>query len=222
MSRRTTRVGRRPALMEPGVEEAFLAAVADGTPLTHAAIAAGVDPASFHRWMRAAEEIEERVAEGQRTGEPVDLDRVEERYRQFRQKLLRVRARVSAENVRRVAKVAEGGYLVKETPLVSREGTLVRDDDGEIVYVREYAPPDWKAAKFLLEASFPREFKRLEQADPLSGEGAGGAVESEDVASSLAAKVKMLQIERSRDAAEDEDITDAEIVEDDEREDARA
>jgi hypothetical protein len=162
------------------------------------------------------EDAERRTQEAERRGERPDLDEVERRYRDFRNKVLRLRARVSAENIRRVAKVAEGGFLVKETPLVSKEGTLVRDDDGEIVYVREFAPPDWRAAKFLLEASFPREFKRIEAPDPLSGETGAGTVESEEVAVSLAARLAALQAERRQEitAGPEDDVVDVEVIED--------
>lgn len=127
--------------------ERLLNAVQDGTPVTYAATAAGIGPATFHRWMARGEGEQARVDAG---GAP---DPAEAPYRLLWEQVTQARAAVACANAAVVRRVAEGGYVVKER--------RYRDSaTGEIVTETDYAPPDWRAASWMLERSFRREFGR--------------------------------------------------------------
>ncbi len=154
-------------MLTPDVERRLLHAVASGVPLIHAVTFAGIGQSTFHRWMQRGEAEEARVEDGH-------AESAEEApYRQLWQQVSRARARVAIDQVEIVGRAAAGGYVVKE-----RTRRFKDPGSGQVVTETEtdYAPPEWQAARWLLEKSFHREFGR----NSLEVTGAdGGAVQVE-------------------------------------------
>ena len=149
----------------------MLEAVSAGVPLTQACIHAGISESAHFRAMEAGEAAQEDLDDG------IPIDDRADSYREYRERVLRARARVAVVNVALVAKAARGGAVVKETVRrYERENA-----DGETVPVeereKEYAPPQWKAAQFLLQTSFSQDFRVTSRQEHTGADGGPMAVE---------------------------------------------
>jgi hypothetical protein len=161
----TSRTGRPSRLLEEAVRERLLAAVAAGMTHHAAAVYAGIHEATFYRWMargRAAQDAHE-------AGE---LDDAEEPFREFCEAVTRAHAHGQHANVMRIDRVAEGGHVVRRRTRRYRDpatGQLLEEIEEDV------APPDWRAAAWVLERRHPDGFARPSQLQ-VSGPG-GGPVE---------------------------------------------
>jgi transposase-like protein len=213
MSRRAPRheTGRRSTLT-PDLAGKIAAMVGQGNYLETSARAHGVPPGTLWQWLRQGEEAHAALARGEKLAGQARI------YAEFAEAVAQARARGEVRAVEAVTRTMEGGLLVKETPLVTREGRLVRDDAGEVVYERQYSLPDGKLALEYLSRTSPSRFGRTPNVDrvEVTGEG-GGAVQLEatEVVTSLAQRLAAITAERSEeDEYDPEDIQDAEVVED--------
>ena len=193
-------------LADPDAQKRLLDAVAGGVPLTHAATYAGVSDRTLWRLMVRGEVALERRESGHRLTDPRDVEAVE-----LFEKLRRARASVSVRNVSLIQKAATGGHVRKETM------RRYRNDEGDLVeeVEREYADIDWRAAKWLLEKSFAKEFGP--SAVPIELTGMGGEqvqVSTSEVVSKLSERMALVVAQRAEDAVRDEDeVIDVEVVE---------
>jgi len=183
-----------------------------GVPVTAACQHVGISWASHQRAMdagRDAEQLAER-------GEP--LDERQELYRSYRADVDRARAEAVAIHVALVGQAAHGGKLVKE--VIRR----YRNDDGEMVTEteREYTRPDWRASKFLLSVSVAREEFSERHRASVEVTGAGGGpvevVPAEVAIQTIAQRLQAVAATQAKqlpggwDPPNDDDITDAELV----------
>lgn len=192
-------------------------------PITAACEHAGIAPSSHHRAMDNGLQAEQ-LAEQQGDHTLTDRQRV---YREYRESVVRARARVAIVHVSLINKAAVGGQLVKETT------RKYRNDDGEMVTEseREYTRPDWKASRFLVQhSSYRDEFAdRSTRAVELTGADGGplSLAPSEEIVASLADRLRVVaerqakQLPGGWDApeGEDPDVTDAVIVDEESTDD---
>lgn len=170
---------------------------------------AGIAESAHYRAIENGELAQDKHDNGRK------LTRRESEYREYREQVLRARARVAVLHVALVTKAAQGGSLIKET--------TYRNEDGQLVTEREYARPEWQASKFMLQASFRDEFARqsTRRQVELSGPG-GGPVEvarTEEVLHTLAERLSEVAERHARELpggwdaeAEDEPLDYAEVV----------
>lgn len=138
-----TRRGRHRLLVaDLDTRYRYVDAIRGGSPLRLAAEYAGINVATVWRALRRAEEAEEKV-EG---GLPLTDDEVV--CLEFAEEVNTARAAVVARNVAVVRNAAQGGRLLAERTF----------SNGAVE--RVYAPPEWRAAAWFLEMSFPGEFKQ--------------------------------------------------------------
>jgi hypothetical protein len=130
---------------------AMIGATEAGVPITQACIYSGISERAHFRAMGAGEHAEALADEG------VLLTERQEAYRAYRARVLNARAKVAVVNVTLVARAAQGGQLIEETTRRYRD-----PDTGEMVTEtrKKYALGDWRASKWLLEASFRSDFGR--------------------------------------------------------------
>lgn len=152
--------GRVPLIADPDRVAALLDAVSAGVPITQACHYAGLHPATHHRAIAAAEEADARADAGHKLDERARV------YREYRDRFMRARAEVAAVHVRLVADAARGGQLVRRVTRSTRGGTETEE---------QFAPPEWRAAAWLLSKSFPGELGDRSSVE-VSGPG-GGPVE---------------------------------------------
>lgn len=212
MSRRAPRrlTGRRPALT-PQIAAEIVALVEAGNYVQTAAQVVGLNPATVWQWLQKGEEARTALADGEALAPQAQA------YIEFVETLTRARARAEVHAVGVVQQVMVGGFLIEETPVVAKDGTLVRDPEtGDILYARKYAQPDGKLAMEYLSRSAPDRWSR-EPAQRLEvTPDAAAAIDSDDTAVSLAARLAALQAERRGEIeAAPEDVVDVEVIEDD-------
>lgn len=140
MTRRTPRQGR-PTALTPEVQKRIVDMLRAGAPAAHAAVAAGIHRASYFLWMARGQD----AADARQDGQPVPPR--ERRYVDFYDAAERARAEARVRAVANIQKVAQGGFVVRETVRRYRnaDGQLVTETD------KVYAPPDWRAAGWYLE-----------------------------------------------------------------------
>lgn len=187
-------------------------AVRGGVPLRHAGAYAGVTDRTLHRALTRGREVQARVDEGEVA--EADLVGDDVAYLRLFVQVEKARADAVVTNVANVAKVARGGTLVRE---VTR---TYRNDDGEMVTEtdRTYAPPDWRASKWMLETQHSREFGSGAARVELTGAD-GGPVQSEgpgvEAVAALAERIHALQARRVEDdAAGFGEVVEGSVVED--------
>ncbi len=197
------RKGERPTLCTPEVEAVLLGAIEAGVPLTHAAVCAGITPRVLQMWMRHGEALEEDFLDAQADDDPhrapPTLSRNEEAWLHLFRKVRRARAEVANRFVRIVGAAAQGGTLTEELvrTYTDRDGNEVRE------VRRRFSAGDWRAAKFMLESSFAREFAQARQLQLTGAEGgplqieAGAKRPDLTAVASLAAKIRQ-NIERQQ------------------------
>jgi hypothetical protein len=159
--------GRPLKLLADDIRDQLLEAIAYGATFTAAAEYAGIGERTYYRWARRAQEAEETL------GEAGELPDTEQPFWQFWQELKRAHARGQFANVRRIDRVAEGGYVVKTRTRRMRDpgsGDLMEETETDL------APPDWRASAWILERRHPDGFGKAAMELEISGPG-GGPVE---------------------------------------------
>jgi len=134
----------RVTKLTPAIQEAIARAVTAGAPLVQAAELAGVDKGTVLEWMARGED--RHPSRPSRTI-----------YAEFADAITHARA---ADEIRRIARIdaaAKGGAVVHE------ETTTF--PDGRTVTKRHYAPPDWRADAFHLEAAYRERWGKQQRVD---------------------------------------------------------
>lgn len=173
--KRQHRSGPPLAFADAEVRRRFLDAVRVGTPVRHAASYAGVNEETAYRTLqqgRAAAEAEEG---GQTLTDPDDV-LLAGLWRDTQ----RARSAGAVQGVGLVAKAAQGGYVI-------RRRTYRDAATGKVVTEEDLAPPDWKAASWLLTHTVP-EFAQGATQVEVTGAG-GGPVQVHGDVEGLAARV---------------------------------
>lgn len=166
--RRSKRAPHRPTrITEPRVRTRLLQAFQNGCSVEASCYAAGIHPATFYNWAnRAAAELD-RLREHATPDNPNPEPRAEEwAFVELFEAVSRVRAERQERMLGIVDKVAVGGSLIREEEHHTPEG-------GYIVS-RTYTTPDWRAAAWWVERSFPAQFGKQGQAHTLEVTGKGG------------------------------------------------
>ncbi len=204
MPRRTPRrIGRPLALADDQAEKRLLDAVSQGVPLNHAATYAGIAQRTLYRTLARGEDADTRAENGE------GLSPDDELCRDLWQRVARARAAVAVRNVAFVQRAASGGQLIERTTRTLRDGSRETTE--------KYAPPDARAAMWLLKTSF-KEFAGPPDQLELTGAG-GGPVQVQgdaDTASRLAQRIGQLAAAR-RELETGDDVIEGELVDDDER-----
>ena len=192
-------------LIEPEeTRKRLLDAVKGGVPLNQAVHYAGIGYRTLFRYLERGEAADAAAEAGGR------LNAEEQVLRDFWRDVREARAQVAVRNVALVQKAAQGGYLKRERVRRWRDpesGQVVTETD------REYADVEWRAAQWLLQTSFSREFGRDPDRVELEvvGEQAVGAG---DAVASLAARVALVAARRREEEAAAEDgVVEGEWVE---------
>lgn len=81
------------------------------------------------------------------------------------------------ENMAKIGMSGQLRRLAKETPMLDADGKLVTDEQGQIVYVKEYAPAQFIYVPwiFIMKNRFPKLY-RDQRNIALSGDGKGGPI----------------------------------------------
>jgi hypothetical protein len=140
----------RASLLTRDLAAAVVALVEAGNYLTTAAAACGIAESTLHQWLAQGRDASVRRDAG------IQLTLQAELYAEFAESLTRARARAETTAVAVVRQAMTGGYVVREEPLLSPDGTPARDEDGQVLMKREYARPDGKLAMAYLSATAPR------------------------------------------------------------------
>lgn len=182
MARRVKRGRGRQHLLiaDPGVKERFLFAVRAGVSYVHAATAAGVSERSVQRWMRAGEDAQDAVDEGE------VLDEQAESCRVFWREVTEARAQVAVEQMSLIQQAARGGQVLRRRTL--QNGTIEE----------EFAPIDWRAASKALDLSFRHELDRAWELEATDAE-----VAPMQVSDTVRVLAENLREELERDSSED-------------------
>lgn len=200
------RIGRPTRLTEDTTDR-ILQIVADGNHITTACAVAGVSRAALYGWLERGESARQAVE----AGDPVDPDEL--RFLDFLDRLALARARAEICAVEVIQRSMVGGFVISEEPLLDVDGQPVRDDNGEILWKRQYAQPDGRLALAYLARSRPdlwgqNPTARLE----LTGSGGGPVQVEHDHISALAERLSLVAAERRAEDVED-GIYDAELTE---------
>jgi hypothetical protein len=136
-------------LLTPEMEEKILTHLRKGAAIAHVAASSGIHPATFHDWMRRADNA---VLAHQESGEPIP--ETEALFVAFAEKVTQARGEGAVTATELVRKAANGGAVIRETT------RRYRNEDGEMVEEVEIvrAPPDWRAAAWWLERAHRTEF----------------------------------------------------------------
>jgi hypothetical protein len=202
----------RLTVLTPTVHNRIVSLVTAGNYLSTAAEAVGVARSSVYRWIDWGKDEAQRIARG----DPPDPER--EAFLAFYEATTKARASRETVLVDVLDKVIQGGTVTKRTPLTDR-GKLVRDDDGEIVYVEEMAPPDGKLALEVLARTKPDDWARRPPTQvEITGAGGGPIeVDGPGAVASLVARIAAVREQREEDdqlMLGGTDVVDAEIVDD--------
>jgi hypothetical protein len=180
----------------------MLQAVEAGVPIHMACTFAGITIHAHRRALTMGRQAQARYDEGH----PLD-DRAE-MYRRYVERIEDARSRLGVRAIGLVNKIAQGGYILSESveEWYDDEGKKHKKTD------RKYAPPSFQATKFLLEKSFPSDFKSADQLE-LSGRD-GGPIETKSAAvdtvviTTLAERVREIR-ERNRREIESGEIDES-------------
>lgn len=161
------RRGNPGRIVETRVRTRLLEAFENGCSVEASCYAAGIAPKTFYNWAnRAAAELD-RLSELATPDKPTPTPRTEEwQYVQLLHDVSRVRAERQERMLKIVDKVAVGGSLIREEEHHTPEG-------GYIVS-RTYTTPDWRAAAWWIERSFPGQFGKQVERHTLEVTGKGG------------------------------------------------
>jgi hypothetical protein len=133
----------RVTKLTPAIQEAIVRAVTAGAPLVQAAELANIDKATVLEWIRRGED---RAA---RPTSPL--------YAAFAAAVTHAKASDEIRRIARIDAAARGGAVVHE------ETTTY--PDGRQVTKRHYAPPDWRADAFHLEAAYRERWGKQQRVD---------------------------------------------------------
>jgi hypothetical protein len=134
----------RVTKLTPQIQESIVRAVTAGAPLVQAAELAGIDKNTALEWMR--------------WGEDRDLVRPPtDAYASFARAITHAKASDEIRRIARIDAAARGGAVVHE------ETTTY--PDGRQVTKRHYAPPDWRADAFHLEAAYRERWGKQQRVD---------------------------------------------------------
>lgn len=207
----------RPTALTDRVEETILGLFMEGCPVDTACALAGINPATFYRWMQRGEDARETL---DATG---SLPPEEERFRDFRESVLDARAQAERRMVGIVWQAASGGNLVSEEPVLDLSGNPVFDENGKAMYRRSYSTPDGRLAMQYLQRARPNNWSQqaanINAKVEVSGPG-GGPVEVEhtveqvvNLSERLMAVRQQFEAEERELAEGDGDVVDGEVVE---------
>jgi hypothetical protein len=208
MPRRAPRrdTGRR-SILTTQLADDVVALVEAGNYITTAAAAVGVSDRTIYDWIAQGEDATAAAERGEQLPARALV------FARFAQGIARARARAEVSAVGVVEQVMAGGHLVEETPIVTPDGKLARDDAGEILYRRKYAPPNGELALKYLASAFPLRWRpNVQRLEVTGADGAPVRVET-DRADDLAARLTAHVQRREQEALESGDVEDAEIVE---------
>lgn len=201
----------RPLSLTPLIGDAIVESVRNGNHITAAANAAGVSKSAVYNWLTWGED----AAAAALRGDTITDDQA--RLVEFMERVAHARALAEQDAVQVVRKVMEGGYVIEEEPILDSSGGVAYGPDGEPLMRRKFAPADGKVALEFLRRSAPERWAPRDQV-ALEVSGAGGgpiAVEQSVVVAGLAERLADLQAQRALEAAEDGDVVDGDVVEDD-------
>lgn len=207
MPRRAPRrdTGRR-SILTPQLADDIVALVEAGNYITTAAAAAGVSERRIYDWIAQGEDATAAAERGETLPGRALV------YARFAQGIARARARAETAAVAVVEQVMVGGHLLEEEPVLTKDGSIARDDDGEILWRRKYAPPDGKLALAYLGVAHPLRWRpNVQRLEVTGADGAPVRVESERV-DDLAERLSLHIQRRQQEAIESGDVEDAEIV----------
>lgn len=215
MPRRKPRRRGRKTLLTPTRQARILELIEQGNHIATACAHVGIGTSTLYRWLEQAEEYDETIAAGQ---PPDDAKRV---YAEFRDGYWLARARAEENAVRVIQRSMAGGFVLSEEPLIGADGDVLRNDNGEILWKRTYSQPDGRLALAYLARISPDRWGQNPQRVEVSGPG-GSAVQVQHQVGqieALAERLHAVAAERRADleleAGEDDGVTDAEVVEDD-------
>jgi hypothetical protein len=190
------RIGR-PTRLTQETADRIVGTVADGNHITTACASAGVSRAALYSWLERGENARQAAE----AGDPVDADEV--RFLDFLDRLALARARAEMCAVEVIQRGMAGGFVISEEPLLDVDRQPVRDDNGEILWKRQYAQPDGRLALAYLARSRPDLWGQNPTARlGLTGSGGGPVQVEHDHFSALAERLSLVAAERR---AEDED-----------------
>lgn len=201
-----------PTALTEATADYIINTVLDGNHITTACEAAGVGRSTLYRWIEFANEADWNEEHNQ----PVRADAAI--YRDFRDRLAAARARAEMTAVDVVQRSMKGGFLISEKPVLTADGKLAYDEDGNPLMERTWSQPDGRLALSYLGKSRPDVWGQ-NGSQRIELTGAGGApvqVEHEataDAIEGLAERLAQVAAQRRAEDAED-DVQDAEIVED--------
>lgn len=200
------RIGRPTRLTEDTADR-IVRIVADGNHITTACAAAGVSRAALYGWLERGENA--RLADER--GHPIDADEL--RFLHFLDRLTLARARAEMSAVAVIQHSMAGGFVISEEPMLDIDGNPVRDENGEILWKRQYAQPDGRLALAYLGRSRPDLWgQNPTQHVELTGSGGRPVQVEHDHISALAERLSLVAGERR--AEDEEDGTyDAELTE---------
>uniref|UniRef100_UPI003F49079E terminase small subunit-like protein n=1 Tax=Streptosporangium sp. CA-235898 TaxID=3240073 RepID=UPI003F49079E len=163
------KTGRRSKLT-PELQERLCKYLSDGQYLTTACDLVGVHEATVYRWLEQAE-ADDPPAE----------------FREFREAFTRARAEAEALSVESIMTMIRGGYEVKNTRRVARDGS----EEFEVTL----APPDAKAAFEYLARTRPGRWRPIKAVEVSGPEGGAVQVTHGVDLSALAEKVSQARRE---------------------------
>lgn len=199
----------RPLMLTPELTTEVCNHLALGAPLNMAVAAAGIHIATAYRWLAQAD-----------TDDP-DTPSL---FRDFRDAITQARARGGVQQLARINQAA-ARHIKSEEPVVDPgTGKAVLGPDGKPLVKRVWEQ-DWRAAGFILERGFARDFGRREVVELSNGDSvepvpASAGVAGSDgsgvaaVATSIAAFKARKELEAGELDSTGQPIEDAELVED--------
>ncbi len=137
----------RPTKLTPSVQDTICQFIAAGNYIGVACKAAGIDHATYDRWLVKAEQNKSSI------------------YAKFAEAVKRAESEAETRNVLLIAKMAAGGSPVRRTTRYDRQGNVVAVDE-------QLAQPNWQAAAWLLERKNPERWGRRERQEVVYPDGA--------------------------------------------------
>lgn len=209
--KRPHRTGPPLMLATPDTRTRLVDAVRAGTPLTQAAIYAGVGERTLFRTLARGEHASDLADRG------LPLDDDDRVALEVWTEVRRARADVAVRNVGLIQREAVGGQVLETTTrtFTDEAGRTVRE------VTEKRARGDWRAAKWLLETSFQHDFAKAPQhlqiglgAD--AGAPAGEPRVAEPAVQDLVGRLQAFVAQRQLEPAEaddfDGDVVEGEIV----------